>query len=76
MIRNIRNKKIQNEKIWLCDENEINSDTIINDWKNIPYIDIQKNKIQHQHKDSECGVYCINFLYRMCENFPFTEFEK
>lgn len=36
-----------------------------------PKLDIQYNKIQHQFKNSECGVYSANFLIRLAKGETF-----
>jgi glutaredoxin len=33
-----------------------------------------KNKYVHQTKDTECGVYCINFIVSMLENVKFNDY--
>jgi Ulp1 family protease len=35
--------------------------------------DIQHNKIRHQQKGSECGVYSINFILRLLKGETFDE---
>lgn len=35
------------------------------------YMDIRYNNIQHQFKNSECGVYCINFITRLVSGETF-----
>lgn len=35
--------------------------------------DVRFNKIQHQFKDTECGVYSMNFLIRLIEGETFDE---
>ena len=32
------------------------------------------NKIRHQFKNSECGVYCINFIVSMLEGDTFENY--
>ena len=29
------------------------------------------NTIQHQHKDTECGVYCLYFIYQCLQGYSF-----
>lgn len=41
--------------------------------KDIEYIDIKYNQIQHQFKNSECGVYSINFIIRLLNGETFTD---
>jgi hypothetical protein len=79
-------QKKYNEKLPINDIlNKIkdNNDNKINEkykkFENNPYIkkiidgnfDIRYNNIQHQFKNSECGVYSINFIVRLVqgENF-------
>jgi hypothetical protein len=38
--------------------------------------DIKYNKIQHQFKDTECGVYSINFIIRLLEGETFENITK
>ncbi len=35
--------------------------------------DIRYNKVQHQYKNSECGVYSLNFIIRLLEGETFDE---
>lgn len=49
----------------------------INDCKNfgtIPF-DIRYNKKQHQHGNSECGVYAISFILRLLDGETFDDIE-
>ena len=46
-----------------------NNNTGIN--KNDELFDIRYNKIQHQFKNSECGVYSMNFIIRLLNNESF-----
>lgn len=39
--------------------------------KNVNTIRVDYNKVQHQHGNSECGVYSINFLIRMARGDDF-----
>ena len=32
------------------------------------------NDVRHQYKNSECGIYCINFIISMLENKNFKNF--
>ena len=32
------------------------------------------NNIRHQYKNSECGIYCINFIVEMLKGSEFNEF--
>ena len=41
--------------------------------KNLKEFDIRYNKMQHQYKDTECGVYSINFIIRLLEGEQFDE---
>ena len=41
--------------------------------KNLNKFDIRHNKIQHQFKNSECGVYSINFIVRLVGGETFDE---
>jgi len=44
--------------------------------KNINNIKVDYNRIQHQFKNSECGVYSVNFLVRMARGDDFDELCK
>jgi len=37
-------------------------------------MDFVYNDIQHQYKDTECGVYCLHFLYKMLEGGDFSNY--
>jgi hypothetical protein len=37
---------------------------------------IETNDIRHQRKNSECGVYCINFITKMLNNFDFDTIKR
>ena len=39
----------------------------------LPFTDIRYNKTKHQRENSECGVYCINFIIRMLKGVSFDE---
>ena len=39
--------------------------------KNLSKFDIRFNNIQHQFKNSECGVYSINFIIRLAKGESF-----
>lgn len=39
-------------------------------------IDMQYNKKQHQHGNSECGVYAISFILRMLDGESFNDIEN
>lgn len=39
----------------------------------LPCADIRYNKVKHQRENSECGVYCINFIIRMLNGTTFDE---
>ena len=36
-------------------------------------MEIKENKIRHQYKSSECGVYCINFITKLLEGKTFNQ---
>ena len=36
-------------------------------------LEYKENKIRHQYKHSECGIYCINFIVSMLEGKSFEE---
>jgi len=38
--------------------------------------DVKYNNIQHQQKDSECGVYSMNFIIRAAKGEPFDSITK
>lgn len=37
---------------------------------------IKENDVRHQYKNSECGVYCINFIVNLLEGKPFEQYIK
>ena len=39
----------------------------------MPDFDIKYNTVKHQYENSECGLYCINFIIRMLNNVSFTD---
>ena len=38
--------------------------------------DIRNNSIQHQKKNTECGVYSINFIIRLANGETFDDITK
>lgn len=52
----------------------INSDKYIKSL--LEDFDIKFNNIQHQFKDSECGVYSVNFILRLVDNEDFDSIIK
>lgn len=44
--------------------------------KNLSKFDIRFNNIQHQFKNSECGVYSINFIIRLAKGESFDNITK
>ena len=57
-------KNKYNKKITLQDINDDNA--------NLKEFDIRYNKIRHQFKNSECGVYSMNFIIRLLNGQTFT----
>lgn len=51
----------------------ITNKIIENQHSNLNKFDVRYNKIRHQFKNSECGVYSINFILRLlkCESFDY-----
>jgi len=47
----------------------LNSDLI----DNLKHFDIDYNKIRHQYKNSECGVYSISFILNLLDNKTFND---
>lgn len=41
--------------------------------KNVDVFDVKYNKIQHQFKNSECGVYSMNFIIRLLNGETFND---
>lgn len=39
-------------------------------------LDVQYNKVRHQYKNSECGVYSMNFIIRLLRGEGFTKISK
>jgi len=62
--------------IWMKSKNNnlesINTDVLFHKKKTKGY-DIKFNDIQHQYKDSECGVYSIHFILKMLQNNSFSD---
>lgn len=51
----------------------------IKDWcykNNSSDVDLQWNKVKHQFKGSECGVYSVNFIIRMLKGDSFMKISK
>jgi hypothetical protein len=42
----------------------------------LDYLDVRYNKIRHQFKNSECGVYSINFILRLLKGESFDDITK
>jgi len=57
-----------NNVIKSLNNNNLNNEYI----KNLKNFDIQYNKVQQQYKDTECGVYSINFIIRLLEGETFN----
>jgi len=60
LINILDNKKIKNKYLKLLD-------------KKLEKYDIRYNNIQHQQKNSECGVYSINFILRLAKGESFDD---
>jgi len=58
-------KKKYNKKLT---ENMINNKN-----PNLEYLDVRYNKIRHQFKNSDCGVYSINFILRLLKGESFDD---
>jgi len=39
-------------------------------------LDVKYNKVRHQYKNSECGVYSMNFIIRLLRGEGFKEISK
>lgn len=52
---------------------KVNYEKIVNDHPSLNSFDIRYNKIQHQFKNSECGVYSMNFIIRLLHGESFDE---
>lgn len=48
-------------------------ETILEQHSSLDNFDVRYNKIQHQLKDSECGVYSMNFIIRLLNNESFDD---
>ena len=56
--------------------NNVKSNKKDQDIINLQNFDIRHNKIQHQFKNSECGVYSINFIIRLVGGETFDDITK
>lgn len=56
-----------NDVVKSLNNNNLNNEYITN----LKNFDIQFNKVQQQYKDTECGVYSINFIIRLLEGETF-----
>lgn len=76
------NKKILNYMYKKKYNKEVKFNSLIKkikSYKNIDFLndfDIRYNNIQHQFKDSECGVYSINFIIRAAKDESFDNITK
>jgi hypothetical protein len=52
---------------------KLNVDQFMKRYHNSDEYDVRYNKIQHQFKNSECGVYSMNFIIRTLEGETFDE---
>jgi hypothetical protein len=53
--------------------NKLNVEEFMQKHHNSEDYDVRYNKIQHQFKNSECGVYSMNFIIRLLEGETFDE---
>ncbi len=53
--------------------NNLKNNNITEEIENLYNFDIRYNQIQHQFKNSECGVYSINFIIRLAGGETFDE---
>jgi len=76
-------KKFINKIVKFFYKNEYNENLVLNNLdklcknkhivKKLNSFDIKYNQIQHQFKNSECGVYSINFILRLLNGETFEE---
>ncbi len=52
---------------------KLDVDNFMRRYKKADDYDVRYNKIQHQFKNSECGVYSMNFIIRLLEGETFDE---
>lgn len=52
---------------------KFNAKQFIDRYKSSDIFDVRYNKIQHQFKNSECGVYSLNFVIRLLEGETFDD---
>lgn len=52
---------------------QFNANNFIRKYENTDDYDVRFNKIQHQFKNSECGVYSMNFIIRLLGGETFDE---
>lgn len=62
LYKNKYNKDIKIDKIFKAYDSKIKGGALLNELKSF---DVRYNTIQHQFKNSECGVYSMNFIIRL-----------
>ena len=74
IIKYMYNSKYPNKKLNINNViKSLNNNKLDNEYiANLKTFDIKYNKIQHQFKDTECGVYSINFIIRLLEGDTFN----
>ena len=68
LYKNKYNKDIKIKTIFKAYDGKIKGGALLNELK---FFDIKYNTIQHQFKNSECGVYSMNFIIRLVSGQTF-----
>jgi hypothetical protein len=73
IVKYMYNRKFPNKKLNINNVlKSLNNNNLNNEYiANLKNFDIQYNKVQQQYKDTECGVYSINFIIRLLEGETF-----
>ena len=75
IVKYMYNRKFPNKKLNINNVlKSLNNNNLNNEYiANLKNFDIQYNKVQQQYKDTECGVYSINFIIRLLDGETFDQ---
>jgi hypothetical protein len=75
IVKYMYNRKFPNKKLNINNVlKSLNNNNLNNEYiANLKNFDIQYNKVQQQYKDTECGVYSINFIIRLLDGETFNQ---
>jgi hypothetical protein len=75
IVKYMYNRKFPNKKLNINNMlKSLNNNNLNNEYiANLKNFDIQYNKVQQQYKDTECGVYSINFIIRLLDGETFDQ---